>query len=120
MKPSISMRGECLPLWQVLLSLVLVGLMLYNPFAGLWGYNDGLSYDHLARNRATVGASELQHFSPVSNSAASQRSELAADVPATGLLQVVREAQPHTDSLQAFPALAEFFTDLWNKPPPSL
>ena len=118
MKIPISSRGENLSRWQVLLCVVLVGLLLYNPFVGLWGANDGFCYDHLARNRATVGASELQHFSPVSNSAT--QSELDVDVPATGLLQVVCEECPHTDILEVTPLQIEFFTEHWNKPPPAL
>ena len=93
--------------------------MLYNPFAGLLGVNDGLSYDHLARNRATVGASELQHFSPVSSSEASQV-ELDLDIPASGILQFVREELSRTELQEIFPPQTKYFTELWNKPPPSL
>src|SRR5271166_2433709 len=44
--------------------ILLIGLILYNPFLGLIHSPAGLSVDHPPRNRATVGASELQHFSP--------------------------------------------------------
>jgi len=50
---------------QVLFCLLLIGFLLYNPFAALVHSHTGLSVDHLARNRATVGASELAHYSPV-------------------------------------------------------
>ena len=119
MKRSVSNRRERLSHCQVLLCLLLVGLMLYNPFAGLWGVGDGLSYDHLARNRATVGASELQHFCPVSNSAASQV-ELDVDIPATGMLPFAREEFSRTELQETFPPQTKFSTELWNKPPPSL
>lgn len=116
---NVSIRREFLPHWQALLCLVLIGLMLYNPFVGLWGSNDGLCYDHLARNRATVGASELQHFSPVTNSTNSQ-TELDIDVPAIGLLQNLSEETTCTDFQEVVVPRIQFFAHLWNKPPPSL
>jgi hypothetical protein len=116
---NVSIRREFLPHWQALLCLVLIGLMLYNPFVGLWGSNDGLCYDHLARNRATVGASELQHFSPVTNSTNSQ-TELDIDVPAIGLLQIVTEEVSREDLQEVILPQIEFCTSLWNRPPPSL
>ena len=119
MKKAVSSRREYLSHWQVLLCFVLVGLLLYNPFAGLWGANDGLCYDHLARNRATVGASELQHFSPVSNSTNVQ-AELDIEIPAAGLLQIVSEETSRTDFKEVVAPQTEFFAPLWNKPPPSL
>ena len=68
------MRGNCnrevvcwLPRWQVCLSVLLILLVVYNPFSALGGYSGSVSYDELARNRATIGSSELQHFSPVSD-----------------------------------------------------
>lgn len=119
MKKAVSSRGECLSHWQVLLCFVLVGLMLYNPFAGLWGANDGFCYDHLARNRATVGASELQHFSPVSNPTNLQ-TELDVDIPAARLLQNLSEETTCADFQEVVVPRIEFFTHLWNRPPPSL
>jgi hypothetical protein len=101
--------------------LVLVALMLYNPFIGLWGSNDGVCYDRLARNRATVGASELQHFSPVSGiSGNTTQTELDIDVSAMGLVPMVCEELSRTDLLEVIPRQAEFFTQYWNKPPPTL
>ena len=118
MKRAVPRRGESLSHWQVFLCLVLVALMLYNPFMGLWGSNDGICYDRLARNRATVGASELQHFSPVSSD--TTQTELDIDVPAMGLMQVVREELSRTDLQEVSPPQSDFFTQYWNKPPPAL
>ncbi len=53
-----------LPRWQVCLCLLLVALILYNPFLAGADSVAGLSVRHAASNRATVGASELQHFTP--------------------------------------------------------
>ena len=42
--------------------LLLVGFFLYNPFISLIHSSNGLTVHHLARNRSTVGAGELQNF----------------------------------------------------------
>jgi len=103
--------------WRGWICVALIGLILYNPFAALCGANNGFCYDRLARNRATVGASELQHFSPVSNSIAP--TELDVDVPATDLMPVVREESQTTDLEEVFAPQTLSITQLWNKPPPS-
>jgi len=55
-------RAQRFRVWTCVL---LAALILYNPFAALC-FSHGLIEVHtLQRNRATVGASELQHFSPV-------------------------------------------------------
>ena len=118
MKGIFSTRKKALPDWQVGLCLLLIGLMLYNPFASLWAAGDGFCYDRLARNRATVGASELQHFSPVTNSNAQM--ELDVDVPSTDLMQLVREEHWSFNPQELFSPSAEIFTHLWSRPPPSL
>jgi len=110
-------RGRS-PNWQRGLCIALVAFMLYNPFAGLWSANHGLSYDRLARNRATVGASELQHFSPITNATA--QTEADVNLPSGDLLPVVREQRPHIDLEVVFTPIEEFLTQLWNRPPPSL
>src|SRR6201986_5653240 len=56
--------------WQVCLCALLIGLVLYNPFLLLTNQPDGWAYHSLARHRATVGASEMQHFSPVQSESA--------------------------------------------------
>lgn len=118
MKLVLSSRGSDLPgWWQVCLCVALIGLMLYNPFASLCGTNDGLCYDQLARNRATVGASELQHFSPITDSTI--QSQLDLDTPATGLLPVVWEAFSLFDLQQAFAPQPDLLNEFWNKPPPA-
>ena len=49
---------------QACLCMLLVGLLVYNPFIALANHGDaGLRMPE--RHRATVGSSEMQHFSPV-------------------------------------------------------
>src|ERR1700676_3625639 len=57
-----SIQASHLNIWVCVL---LAALMLYNPFAALYFSHDTIEVHTLQRNRASVGASELQHFSPV-------------------------------------------------------
>lgn len=103
-----------LQLWACVL---LIGLMLYNPFIVLTGGTDRLSYDKLARNRATVGASEMQQFSPVRNDNVQPDAIVATIgaeiVPAIqeGTIGIVVRAErsvPQTET-----------ASLWFRPPPT-
>ena len=51
--------------FDVWICVLLAALLLYNPFAALYYFHDTIEVHTLQRNRASVGASELQHFSPV-------------------------------------------------------
>jgi hypothetical protein len=57
--------GSTRALWRVCVCLLLIGLVLYNPFVALNNHSNGLSCHRLPRHRATVGSSEMQHFTPV-------------------------------------------------------
>jgi hypothetical protein len=50
--------------WTVFLCVLLAALFFYNPFVALISPAGNLAYHSPARNRSTVGASELQQFSP--------------------------------------------------------
>ncbi|HTP69790.1 MAG TPA: hypothetical protein VMJ35_12865 [Dongiaceae bacterium] len=117
MKRTFPYRSEVVPGWRGWVCILLIGLVLYNPFAGLFSSNDALCYDGLARNRATVGASELQHFSPVTNSVG--QTDLYVDVPATDLIQLVREEYAGAELKQVSPPHSELLNQQWNRPPPS-
>jgi hypothetical protein len=117
MNRAVSNRGTFEPGWHGWLCILLIALMLYNPFAGLMGPGDGLRYDRLASNRATVGASELQHFSPVSNP--NSQTDLDLDVPRMDLLPVVHAKRSNADLQVAFPPQAEVFSPFSNRPPPT-
>ena len=118
MKRLLPTRGETLPRWQPCLCMVLIGLLLYNPFAGLWGLNDGVCCDRMARNRATVGACELQHFPPVTNGAV--QAEPDVDVRSTDLMPMIREERWVADPQEVLLPHAEFFPQFWKRPPPAL
>jgi hypothetical protein len=106
-----------LPSWQVCLSVLLILLVMYNPFSALSGYSSSVSYDKLARNRASIGASELQHFSPVSNSAL--HSDLDIALLTTELLRYSPETEPGTEQREEIPSQSAKLAGFWFRPPPS-
>ena len=109
--------ARLLPRWQVCLCLLLILLVVYNPFSLLSGYSGSLSYDKLARNRATIGSSELQHFSPVSNPGL--HNDLDAMPPGAELPQCGHEAEPGTDPGEEVASEPAKLAGVWFRPPPS-
>src|SRR5215468_7167751 len=55
-------HGMASPHWQAGICVLLVALLLYNPFIALYCSHGPNSVHTPERNRATVGSSELQHF----------------------------------------------------------
>jgi hypothetical protein len=114
------MRGGAFPTWQVALCLLLAALVVYNPYLSATDPGMGLCVRHSASFRATLGASELQHFTPkdyIAMLAATAALALAAFLPFrlpessrrhTGITE--RVAPPE----QALPA------SLWFRPPPAV
>jgi hypothetical protein len=102
-----------LPEWRVCLCLLVIVLVVYNPFAALNGSSDHLSYDELARNRASIGSSELQHFSPVSSP--DSQVELHIDMLSAEPRSCAQESQQ-----ELIPAEPELLAGAWFRPPPSL
>jgi hypothetical protein len=92
-------------------------LFLYNPFLTIVPPSSGLNIHHIASYRATVAASELQHFSPTdgrkiySAPVAPSMSwfEVFVNLPSGSFTEVSSDA----------PAIHPFFSvDLWSRPPP--
>ena len=104
--------------WHIGLSVLLAILILYNPFAAMYNSHGASEVHTLQRNRATVGSSELQHFSPVQNDI--QQSDLnleqireevavpAGSYVARGFEREEKIPQPDVAS------------KVWSRPPPSL
>jgi hypothetical protein len=104
--------------WPACLSLCLALLLLYNPFFAAPSPAHGLHYRHPLRNRATIGASELQGFSPVE-----QRDALSAP-PALDLALALTFPEPssqmlHLNPVGPFVSFVCFGFNLWFRPPPS-
>jgi exosortase/archaeosortase len=99
--------------------LVLVILFLYNPYLAVAPSSSVLNVHHSLSYRATVGSSELQHFSPTNARkilALSIASVLTwLDSPASPIVVRVNEVSPHP--AYAFEVVC---SDLWFRPPPAV
>jgi len=107
--------GKSGRLWRASICALLIGLVVYNPFAALTSASDGLSYQALARHRASVGASEMQHFAPVKAETGQPDATVATekvDLPATRQETRLESGRVH------LPLLLEGMTSLWFRPPP--
>ena len=92
--------------------------LLYNPFQAVPGGSRTLDVCHPASNRATVGASELQHFTP----AAGWDSVPAFDILAVEAPRSQPVVTAETSLAEPRPATppAQFFgSGLWVRPPPA-
>ena len=107
--------GKHLPMWGRCICVLLVGLLLYNPFAALTSASDGLAYQALARHRASVGASEMQHFAPVKAETGQPDVTVAVQ---KGELPAPREEARLPSGRVHLPLLLEGMTSLWFRPPP--
>jgi hypothetical protein len=105
--------------WQICISALLIALVLYNPFLVLTSHTDGPELHRLASHRATVGASEMEHFTPVH----AEKVELEAAVEEIGAASLIAEKNdaPNPDFLQeeALPPQTELITSTWFRPPPT-
>lgn len=115
--PSIDTRERPQALGELCVSLLLIALLLYNPFLALIGHSDGLTYQALARHRATVGASELDHFSPVQG----DNAQLEAIVEETFQRLTADKKELPTPVLQdpTVPKPVELIASVWFRPPPA-
>ena len=103
----------------VFMCVTLAILFLYNPFATLGSSPSGkLNVQHRLSYRATVGASELQHFSPPD---ARKIFATPIAVATTWLESLVnflvgQASEVSTDALGAYQLVC---ADLWFRPPPA-
>ncbi len=105
--------------WRGWVCLLLALLMLYNPFAASLSSANALNFRHPPSNRATVGASELQHYS-----FANGRDSLTAHDNAAQESSVL-PAGITSQSFELFPRASSllqqiFGASLWFRPPPAL
>jgi len=106
-------RTKQFRLWMCVL---LAALILYNPFAALCFSHGTIEVHTLQRNRASVGASELQHFSPVQDNIQqadlnleSTREEVAVPAESYAARGFEREVElPQSDIVSS----------VWSRPPP--
>lgn len=106
-------RAHSLRVWTCVL---LAALILYNPFAALYYSHSTIEVHTLQRNRASVGASELQHFSPVQDDTPQADVNLEAnryEVVAPAETFVARGFEREVEVPQ--PDVA---SEVWSRPPP--
>lgn len=115
--PSSHQRGSRPTFWQLCAAALLVGLLLYNPFLALVSQSDGLAYQSLARHRATVGASELQHYPPVHGEKA--QPEISVDEAFVAVMVENDESASHIFEDETLPQRPELTTSVWFRPPPA-
>jgi hypothetical protein len=106
-------RAHRLNVWVCVL---MAALILYNPFAALCHSHSTFEVHTLQRNRATVGASELQHFSPIQDDTKQADLNLEASreevtVPAGSY--VARGFEPEVEVSQS-----DIVSRVWSRPPP--
>lgn len=105
------------PAWRTGICLLLIGVLLHNPFVALWHSADSISYAKLARNRATVGSSELQQFSPVPNPTEQPDADVAVDgAESAKTAGETRQAVVQPDVISFRP---ELIAGVWFRPPPT-
>jgi len=102
--------------WQSACCVLLAFLLLYNPFAALHCSHSNKSVHNPQRNRATVGASELQHFGLV------QKETQPTDVTLENREEVTAPAGSYVargfEREEAVPQ-PEFSIKIWSRPPPA-
>jgi hypothetical protein len=104
---------------RVCVCLLLVFFLLYNPFAASRSTANILNVGHPASHRATVGASELQHFSFADGQDRLSVHDNAAVATLMYLPNVsVRSLQCLAQVLS--PQQQFFGSSLWFRPPPTL
>jgi hypothetical protein len=104
---------------NIVVCLALGLLFLYNPYIAVTPSFSGLNVHHSLSYRATVGSSELQHFSPTDARKILARSVASVlnwlDSPAIPIVSRLTEVSPHPAC--AFEGVC---SDLWFRPPPAL
>jgi hypothetical protein len=106
-------RAQRLSVW---ICVLLAALLLYNPFAALYFSHDTIEVHTLQRNRASVGASELQHFSPVQDDIQQADMDLDSnreEVAAPAGSYVARGFEREVEVPQA-----DIVSKVWSRPPP--
>jgi hypothetical protein len=116
----LAAKVRVFPAWQVALCLLLAALVVYNPYLSATDASGGLCARHSASFRATLGASELQHFTPKDSMA--MLAETAVIALAYFLqfpLSEVSQRHPGTTQRVA-PPEPLLPASLWFRPPPAV
>jgi hypothetical protein len=114
----ITDRGSRATHMRALFCLVVAIFLLSNPFLTLFRAPGDTAVRHPVSHRATIGSSELQHFSPVSGQGTPEASVAGNDserIPA----RVEWPVRTTGDEHRVRAAAAELPASLWFRPPPA-
>jgi len=100
------------------LCLLLAALFLYNPFLATPNCFGELNLRHPARNRATVGASELQQFK-VGDEGSKIKVPVSAAAESPHALPGPAESAPSLFLQRVSPPQQFLSASLWFRPPPA-
>jgi hypothetical protein len=96
---------------------VLLGaFILYNPFAALCFSHGSVEIHTLQRNRATVGASELQHFSPVQDD--TRQADLTLEANPEQLMAPAENFAARGFEQEVELPQSDIMAKVWSRPPP--
>jgi hypothetical protein len=120
MRPFIpAAERSALPRWQSLVCFCLALFLLYNPYMAAPGSTNGLNVRHPASNRATVGVSELQHFSPADGKDKLSTAAIVSIEPFFSFAALSCQGCELLSQVVS-PAQQFFGSSLWFRPPPAL
>ena len=117
MRSLILNRKNWQPTWRFGICVLLICMVVYNPFVGATTVSSHLSYAQMARNRATIGSSELRKFSPAPETTV--QPELDAASPDPEPVVADQEIQPGVVQCETIPWQPELCASLWFRPPPT-
>jgi hypothetical protein len=109
--------GSALPHWCRGICFALIILLIHNPYLVAPAMAGGLHVSHLPSYRATIAASELQHFTP----SPAQHAVIVQAGPRSSDLDPLQPdgRQPRFTSSQVVSRPQRFLSaDLWFRPPP--
>jgi len=106
--------------WQMAVCLLLAALVIYNPFMSCPDTGSSLDFRHLPSNRATVGASELQHFTPKDGSSLLATTSLAIAHFLKYLVLPTTERPVPVELQVSFAPSQDLPASLWFRPPPAV
>jgi hypothetical protein len=114
-----SPERRAVPRWHSWVSFCLALFLLYNPYLSAPGSPNGLNVRHPASNRATVGCSELQHFSPADGKDKLSAPAIASVEPFLSFRDLSSQAIEFIPQVVS-PSQQFFGSSLWFRPPPAL
>jgi hypothetical protein len=104
--------------FRVWVCVLLAFLILYNPFTANMRSGDASAVRGLARHRATVGASELQHFTGSPDQ--TQQTDVNLQENHEGFASFIAEYQPQSIERDVEVPQPDSISRVWSRPPPSL